>query len=271
MYIGVGFIDNKTKKGLLNATGSVLVYSGNILVDQFQVANGYVQIDNFSVQYNYVFKVNGYKDKTESGNVLYGGATSNDLGPSVFVYLEKLNDAPALLGLGLLGLLLLKKDKKKIGKLNPGDAKTALIIGGGVLGFIAIKKVFEKLGILQDQSTVTVNNIQSDSGSFWNGNYWQQFSSFPNSVLVNNSSSAGSLYAMIDNSFGIFVPNFDTIFGEFKLMKTKSDLSYFSYWIKTNQRKDIIAWLKEFDWTQTRLNDEEISQINDYFKTLPSN
>jgi len=159
--------------------------------------------------------------------------------------------------------------KKKVGKVDVG---TILTIGAGaalLYGLKATTAIFQELGITQSQAGKDYDWHLANPNSFWNGNFWQKG---PPGTLLITHAGCQWLYDEIYNSFGFFDDDEERIYAAFKSkVKTKSQLSYFSYWLQLNKGKDLLRWLHGGNYgpIADHLSVKEISVITKYVEKLP--
>ena len=280
MQIAGTITDAATGKPVVNAYWQESYYddsSGNIspFGNKYPAPGGNYNIDfdalglsGLSANHYFVFSAPGYE--IYYANDISLNDTPNVLLPKSAGILSSSAGGILAVGAGLFLLASQNKKKHEIGKLETKDVFPYLLIGGAVLALGLVKKITDAFGLTSSADQQAVNNYSNTPGSFWNSDFWQEFTSWPDSVLVNNDSAASQLWIALDNSWGVMVPNFDNVFAIFKTMKSQSDLSYFSYYVKSNEGEDLLGYLQGFSWTETRLSASQIVQISNYITQLPT-
>lgn len=250
--INVGAIDEKTG----NPINNFLIKNLNTGVE-IKSASGLVSLIANTFQ-NYELIASGYD--TINFNL-------NDIeGESQYFYLKP-NNKNELILLGLSGLLLLnsKNEKKKIGKI---ETKDILMIGAGVIGFTILNKILQTFGIWKSPETKALDNIVNDSGSFWNPNYYKQFSSYSYAITTDQ---AAQYAKQIYDSFGMFNDCEECVKGVFRQLRTKANVSFLSEIFYRLYGQDLITWLRGGIWPQDRLSDSDVNEINNFLSKLPTN
>lgn len=175
-----------------------------------------------------------------------------------------------LVPFSLLGLLLLlaTKKKKAVGKLETKDVYPYLIIGGVLVATGMINKILQSLGIIDSADTVALDNASKDPGSFWNVNYWRQFSVFNHSLTIEQASEK---VTQLQNAFGYFSDDVAAVNAVFHSLQTKAEASYLAYIFLQGSGKDLLTWLRGSTYPNDRLSDNEVNSINAYLSSLPTN
>lgn len=157
---------------------------------------------------------------------------------------------------------------------GPKIDKNTVITVGAIIGLLygakLLKNIFEFLGISQTQEGQNYEQNLSNANSYWNGQYWQKQG--PGTRLIKEA-GCEYLYNEIYDSFNWYDDNETRIYAAFKtIIKAKSQLSYFSWWLQTKKNMDLLRWLHGSNYGPfgDHLSVEEIQVIDDYVKTLPN-
>jgi len=137
-----------------------------------------------------------------------------------------------------------------------------------LIGFKTISKLLTELGIFSSQGAKDYEAEVENPYSFWNPLFWQKA---PAGSWILRVETCEWIWNEIINSFSTWGDNEDRIYAAFHTMKTQSQLSFFSEWVQTNKKKNLLTWLLGGDIGPfgDRLSAYEISKITDYFKRLP--
>lgn len=218
--------------------------------------------------YTYVLSKNGYSSTV--------GKIADLLGFSDWtISLQKISSTnrilvPVVIGTGLL-LLYNSSKKKKVGKIETSDiVNTGIAIGGGYLLFNSIgivDKLLEAIGLKDSKETQTLNYTSTDPNSFWNPNYWMQYTSFTYSI---NEQQARDIIGQIKNALGWWNDDEAAIMAAFKQLRTQANLSFVAWEFNKTDGADLLTWLRGTSWPYDRLSDAEVYSINQYFSKLPT-
>lgn len=216
-----------------------------------------------------------------SGMPEYGAVlkTSNDLNQGANVVIPKTFDAPTLSDTGkniyygvagglILLVLLNERKKKSVGKMDKENVIPILLIGGAIISFDLLKKLFESVGIWNSAETKQLDNQASNPGSYWNPNYYTQFSSYSYAL---DTTQAAALAKQIYESFGMFNDCEECVKSVFKSLKTKSNVSFLAKVFAANYGQDLLSFLRGGIWPQDRLSDSDVAEIDSYISKLPNN
>lgn len=216
-----------------------------------------------------------------SGMPEYGAVlkTAEELSYEIKVVLPKNFDAPTLSDTGkniyygvagglLLLVLLNERKKKSVGKIDKENIIPILLIGGAIISFDLLKKLFESIGIWNSAETKQLDNQASNPGSYWNPNYYTQFSSYSYAL---DTTQAAALAKQIYDSFGVFNDCEECVKSVFKSLRTKSNVSFLAKVFAANYGQDLLSFLRGGIWPQDRLSDSDVAEIDSYISKLPNN
>lgn len=276
MYVSGAIRDSITGNDLSGITISLVNTAGTILKTIQTEHDGWFSIDDDKLY-------------PGSGNALYINVPGYDpllfypiqYGPDVsFVYeLTPISAAGSptkkadwgliigAAGLGL-GVLSMVRKKKKVSGINPAMQTVLLYVGGGLLLYFGVlSPILKKLGILKSQETQALDNASTDPGSFWSPDYWKTISN----ATVLTVAGADDILDKIINAFGFWNDDENVIYGQFKRLTHKAQVSFLAYRFAQRYNADFLSWLRGGDeWYADNLSDQEVATINDYLKQLPN-
>lgn len=214
-----------------------------------------------------------------SGMPLYGAIlkTSFDLTQGSVIVIPKNFDAPTFSNTGkniyyagglILLVILNERKKKSVGEIDTKNLMPLLLIGGAVIGFDLLKKLFESIGIWNSAETKQLDNQESNPSSYWNPNYYTQFSSYSYAI---DTSQAMALAKQIYDSFGMFNDCEECVKSVFKSLRTKSNVSFLAKIFAQVYDQDLLSFLRGGIWPQDRLSDADVAEIDSYISKLPNN
>lgn len=147
--------------------------------------------------------------------------------------------------------------------------KPVLLIAGALIAFSAISRIFTGLGIFESQESKNVDATASSSTTFWSPTYWKQFpyNSFSYRVTFD---MATQFLKTITDSFGAFNDCEECVKGVFRLMRTKSNVSYLADVFQQQGNGDLFTYLRGGWWPQDRLSDSDLNEINNFLSQLPT-
>lgn len=162
--------------------------------------------------------------------------------------------------------LLLSRKKKRVGAIEKKDIELIAIAGAGLIGFGFLRQLLEKLGIWDSKDTKDLNQTSTDPGSFWNPNYWRNFTSYSYAIT---QSTAAQWCKEIYDAFGAFNDCEECAITVFKRCRTKANASFLCYVFGLQYGQDLLTFLRGGWWPQDRLSDADVATINNYVKNLP--
>lgn len=171
-------------------------------------------------------------------------------------------------GLALGVLSTLNSKKKKVAGMNPATQTILLYVGGGLLLYFGvISPLLKKLGILKSEEAKELDNASADPGSFWNPDFWQKITN----ANILTISTADNIIDTIANAFSIWNDDENVIYGQFRRLTHKAQVSFLAYRFLQRYNADFLSWLRGGDeWYADNLSDQEVASINDYLKKLPN-
>lgn len=220
-----------------------------------------LNIDSIDSEQYFQFTAPGY-------NLFYANDLSLASNPNILLLKEPLSSSALILPIGLLVLLFTKK-KAAMGKLQTKDVYPYLLIGGVLVVTGALKKILTSMGILTSADTTALDTATTNPGSFWNPNFWRQFTSFPNGSLT--QAQAVQMLSEIDSAFGVLSDNVAQVTGVFKQLTSQAEVSYLSYMATQISNTDLLTYLRGGTWPNDRLSDSETETINQFLSKLPTN
>jgi len=147
----------------------------------------------------------------------------------------------------------------------------AILLLGGVVLIVGYDKVIspllELLGLQKDKNVALIEAQQATTNSAWNPNFWRTQGS---TILTN--AAATNFVNQIWNSVGWLNDDFEKVFGVFKLLKTKSQVSYLAMKFQEQKQKDLLSWLLgggALSYPADRFSSEEVGQLVQYVNNLP--
>ena len=245
-------------------TGSVYAVSADRsqLGPAQNIINGQYSIEATTGDVLFLFSAPGYAAFV---------ATANDLRMWGEVVLDKADVQNSIIWVPvIIGILLLMKSKgrKQVGKFNIDEILPILLIGGGLLGFNLIQKLLQSIGIWSSPDTKALDNVATDARSFWNPNFYKQFSTY--SYAITRAQAVQYIQQIMD-AFGAFNDCEDCVIAVFKQLKTKSNVSYLSDVFYQTQGQDLLTYLRGGLWPQDHLSDSDVNTINNFLSQLPNN
>lgn len=129
-------------------------------------------------------------------------------------------------------------------------------IGAAIIYFGIINPLLKKLGVktTTQEDTAQKQKTTAYSGgstTYWNPNYWK---SIDNAMLLTYSST-NDLMKQIYNAKGLFVDNEPAVYGAFKQLKYKTQVSWLADNFFKTYGKDIFGFLDSF------LSDKELAVV----------
>ena len=177
---------------------------------------------------------------------------------------------PILLGSGLL-IIAANNEKKKVGAVEKTDIlNIGLVIGGGFLlfkGINILNSLFDFLGLSKSKETQSLDFSSSDPNSFWNPNFWRQFSSFTYAIT---EPQAQQIINQLKDAFGYFNDDESAAISALKTLRTQSNLSFLAWEFSKTDNQDLLTWLRGDSFPNDRLSDSEVYSLHQYFSNLPS-
>jgi hypothetical protein len=251
--------DAKVQEVYYEADNNLLTPIGNIF--SAPGGNYSLTVDNLSSDQYFQFTAPGY-------NLYYANDISLASNPNVLLLKEPVKTGEILFPLALLALIMTKK-KATMGKLQTKDVYPYLLIGGVLVVTGALKKMLTSLGILTSADTTALDTANTNPESFWNPDFWRQFTSFPNGSLT--QAEAVQMLSEIDASFGVISDNVAQVTGVFKKLTSQAEVSYLSYMATKISNTDLLTYLRGGTWPNDRLSDSEVQSINLFLSKLPTN
>jgi hypothetical protein len=153
------------------------------------------------------------------------------------------------------------------------NMNTILMIGAAIMIYMFGKKAMEKLGVINTPAEDLVQNTVTTSGNPFSPVYYQSFGS---GTLLLTRSTAEAYAKQIFDAFNMgFGENFPKIFGVFRLLRTKSQVSFLADVFQQKYTKSLLDTLHNgtsrfmgFPWEG--LSGDELAQIISYVDTLPA-
>jgi len=147
----------------------------------------------------------------------------------------------------------------------------AILLLGGVVLIVGYDKVIapilELLGLQKDKNVALIEAQQNTTNSAWNPNFWGR----KNSTILTNV-AATNYVNQIWSFVGWINDDFEKVFGIFKSLKTKSQVSYLAMKFLELKQKDLLTWLLgggAFSYPADRFSSEEVGQLVAYVNNLP--
>lgn len=147
-----------------------------------------------------------------------------------------------------------------------------LLILGGVVVIVGYDKIvaplLELIGLKKDANTIAIEQQQLSTQSAWNPNFWKN----KNSIILTNA-AATNYVNQIWNSVGWLQDDFEKVFGIFKTLKTKSQVSFLADKFLQLKQKDLLTWLLgggALSYPADRFSADEVGQLIAYVNKLPN-
>lgn len=265
-------VDKVTKDPVLGSNITLLQNGSILLKTDWTVGRdgNYTQIELTDIDVNQdlqlIVTAPGYKE------AIFNTFEIIDLQFDPLVYLTKTGNNFLPIALAGLALLAVTEDKK-IGAANTGKnnlINAGLLIGGGYVLIKAIgiaDNLLELLGLQKSVETRTLDFASTDPNSFWNPNFWRQFSNWNYALTANQ---ARSIISQLKSAFSWFNDDEAAAIAALKQLKTQSNLSYISYVFSADEGKDFLTWLRGDAYPNDRLSDAEIYDLHNYIAKLPT-
>lgn len=149
--------------------------------------------------------------------------------------------------------------------INPTTA--AYVIGGVVAYFGVAKPLLEKLGVL-DNADVKANKAAEVNEDAWKPTFWQQG---PAGTMIITKAAIDEFLPNLNDAFGVLWDNYDTVFGVFSKLKTKSQISYLADMYQQRYKKGLYQHLQTggglLPWDG--LSSAHLATINKFVSQLP--
>jgi hypothetical protein len=161
------------------------------------------------------------------------------------------------------------------GKQASEWVKPVLYIGGAWLGWkYAVSPLLETLGLKDSKGELEADKLRADvenaagNKDYWSPNWWNQpASSFPiknvQSVSLLTQATAKSDVEKLWDATGVFNDDEEAIYGVFRSLKYKSQVSYLAYWFNAIKGKDLYQFIRSY------LNDSELNVVLQITQKMP--
>jgi hypothetical protein len=157
------------------------------------------------------------------------------------------------------------------------DNQQLLIYGGGlaILYFGIIRPILKKVGIqqsaqdIQQQQLINNTSITDNSSNPFSPLFWKKGG---NGTQLLTVSYASSLAKRIYDAMGYFTDDEAAVISVFRLLKTKSQVSWLSDIFQKQYKTDLFNFLRKGKGLlpQAGLNDNELSEIITIVQKLPN-
>jgi len=154
----------------------------------------------------------------------------------------------------------------KLSERNQNLLITVAIAGGAFLLFV--RPLLVKLGLAAGEGARAVNNLQRLPNNPFSPNYFLALKIKPSASLIAElEKKAKILWA----AFGYFTDDEDAIFAVFKSLRSKAEVSLFSYYFTQYSHVDLLTFLQNGRdvLPENGLSDTEINNILAYVNRLP--
>ena len=139
--------------------------------------------------------------------------------------------------------------------------KTVEIVVGILIIYMVYKffmSIGQKLNIVDDEKDIAATSLVEDKGNMFSPNYWKK----KNTNLL-TTTSARALAKQLYDASGIFNDNEEAVYGVFRQLSYKTQVSWLSYIFYKQYGEDMLQYLKSF------MSNDELStlkQITDKLK-----
>lgn len=135
-----------------------------------------------------------------------------------------------------------------------------VLVGGAIF---AGYKLLQKLGLIKTASEAAASNAASvlQTANFFAQDYYKTGGA---GTLILTNAAADFLAKSVYDSKGYFNDDEDKLFGVFKSLKTKSQVSYLADIFYQKYRRDMITYIRSF------LNDNEMLTLKNIVDKLPN-
>lgn len=262
-------------------TGSIIDRAtGNILknceIQQFMNGAGFgvhilVPDGNFSIDVSldpntyFIFSCPGYALLyANTVDILANGSDNYN----AFLTVLTSNAGKTILPLAAgLGLFLLANKKNKVGAVTKENAMPFVYFGGAIIGYIVLRKLLIELHLIDSPETKVLDAASNDPTSFWNPNYYKQFTTFTYSIT---RAEAEQLVRQIEDSFGPVNDCEECAIAVFHTLKTKAQVSYLSDIFYQQTSNDLLTYLRGGSWPEDRLSDTDVAGLQSFINNLPT-
>ena len=125
----------------------------------------------------------------------------------------------------------------------------------GLLIIYMIYKLFrgigEKLNIVDDEQDISASQLVEDRENIFSPNYWKK----KKNAKILTTNSARALASNIYNAAGYFNDNEEAVYGVFRQLTYKTQLSWLSYIFYKQYGEDLLQYLKSF------MNSDELATV----------
>lgn len=172
----------------------------------------------------------------------------------------------------LIPLILSKKKAgvKTVGELKATDVWPWVIIAAAFLGWKLIYTLLQDLGIFLSKEDKNVRDELRNSESPFSPTFWQKG---PTGTLLLYEATAQKFVYDIYHALGFWHDDFDTIYGIFQTMKTKSQVSYLADKFQKRYNVGLLSFLNDGNSTLSLpwdgLRNSNLSKIIDLVNSLP--
>ena len=139
--------------------------------------------------------------------------------------------------------------------------KTVEIVVGILIIYMVYKffiSIGQKLNIVDDEKDIAATSLVEDKGNIFSPNYWKK-----KKTNLLTTTSARALAKQLYDASGIFNDNEEAVYGVFRQLTYKTQVSWLSYIFYKQYGEDMLQYLKSF------MSNDELStlkQITDKLK-----
>lgn len=148
------------------------------------------------------------------------------------------------------------------------NTNTILAVGAGIAviwGLTGLKGFLNKLGITESQDTKDLDKEAANPYSPWSPLFWTKG---PTGTILLRVADMEKMYQTLQDSWGYFDDDEEKAKGVIKGLKTQSQLSFFSDWMKKTKSIDLFDYMRGGAYWH-RLEDSDMNELTEYIKKLP--
>lgn len=129
------------------------------------------------------------------------------------------------------------------------------------IGLYFIYRFAQKIGVVKDESDIKSEELEN--ASFWTADFYRNAAKKGYEPLILTASRSRQLVNDLWDAKGVFNDNEEAVYGIFRSLSTKSQVSFLSERFYNIKGKDLIQWLNGF------LSTEELAKIYNIVQKLP--
>ena len=263
MLIDGSIVDKVTGSIIPNC--EIVRYLNNIVIGSpILVSDGNFSGLDVSLDQNlsFLFSSPGYASAyANSVDILSSGSNNYN----VFLEPENGKVNTALLGAGILTLILLSSKKKAVGEIDVKKYTPYLLIGGVLVVGGVVKKILEKFGLI---TPAAVTKPSTDPTSYWNPLFYTHYNDYTKAINTQQAT------VLANNIYSAFTPigyYIEDITAAIHSLQTQCEVSFLAKIFNDIYGKDLYQFLINGWWPGDHISNDEAVQLNAFISNLPTN